>query len=397
MNINKSGYLKNSSTKDNDYNIIPSNLITTNGMEFPIFANGKLLMPDTGDYKFNSNFVVETPALKKGGMPYKSKKQRAYMHSQHPDIAKRWDKENPENAKSNKLPMYKKKHKGMQAGGSVFQNPGLPGALGAAGFGASLLSPHQQYMGTDENAPTMGLGDAFAGAKVGMAFGPVGAAIGGAAGLVKDAFDYTKDIKDYQQNVKDTQSRNKVMYEKTHHPYGQYGFMQGDARKNVYSLWDGGYVGGGNITLTDKMLPEIKDWKKGMDYPVLLNLHQETPDTKGKAKFIIKSAEYHDESKEHEMMGGGYVKKYDMGGGVPDNRMKGYYNAMANAQTSHGDVSISKQDGGQVPAELNELFERAMQESGGDEEKAKALVDKHVNNPHMEHNKKPVMRKKKRA
>lgn len=26
-------------------------------------------------------------------MPYKSVKQRAFMHAQHPDIAKRWDRE----------------------------------------------------------------------------------------------------------------------------------------------------------------------------------------------------------------------------------------------------------------------------------------------------------------
>ena len=26
-------------------------------------------------------------------MPYKSEKQRRFMHAKHPDIAKRWDKE----------------------------------------------------------------------------------------------------------------------------------------------------------------------------------------------------------------------------------------------------------------------------------------------------------------
>ena len=26
-------------------------------------------------------------------MPYKSEKQRRYMHAKHPEIAKRWDKE----------------------------------------------------------------------------------------------------------------------------------------------------------------------------------------------------------------------------------------------------------------------------------------------------------------
>lgn len=32
-------------------------------------------------------------------MPYKSKAQQRYMHAQHPDIAKRWDKETPDYSK----------------------------------------------------------------------------------------------------------------------------------------------------------------------------------------------------------------------------------------------------------------------------------------------------------
>lgn len=35
--------------------------ITTNGMAFPIHANGRLLYPNTGDYLFSGNTVVETP------------------------------------------------------------------------------------------------------------------------------------------------------------------------------------------------------------------------------------------------------------------------------------------------------------------------------------------------
>lgn len=34
-------------------------------------------------------------------MPFKSQKQRAFMYSQHPEIAKRWEKETP---KGKKLP-----------------------------------------------------------------------------------------------------------------------------------------------------------------------------------------------------------------------------------------------------------------------------------------------------
>jgi hypothetical protein len=41
-------------------------------------------------------------------MPYASKAQRGLMHLKHPEIAKRWDKENPANAKSKSLPEHKK-------------------------------------------------------------------------------------------------------------------------------------------------------------------------------------------------------------------------------------------------------------------------------------------------
>lgn len=40
-------------------------------------------------------------------VPYKSDAQRKFMHSQHPDIAKRWDKEYPD---QKGLPKKKNKH-----------------------------------------------------------------------------------------------------------------------------------------------------------------------------------------------------------------------------------------------------------------------------------------------
>jgi hypothetical protein len=64
--VNKTGYLKGAKTAKNPVNIIPSNLITTQGMAFPIKANGKTLYPNTGQYKFNTPYVVETP-LKQDG------------------------------------------------------------------------------------------------------------------------------------------------------------------------------------------------------------------------------------------------------------------------------------------------------------------------------------------
>jgi hypothetical protein len=40
-------------------------IITTNGMAFPILANGKKLFPNTGEYRFKEPFVEEIPLLQK--------------------------------------------------------------------------------------------------------------------------------------------------------------------------------------------------------------------------------------------------------------------------------------------------------------------------------------------
>jgi hypothetical protein len=63
--VNKTGYLKGTKTAKNSVNIIPSSLITTQGMAFPIKANGKTLYPNTGQYKFPTSPVVETPLKNK--------------------------------------------------------------------------------------------------------------------------------------------------------------------------------------------------------------------------------------------------------------------------------------------------------------------------------------------
>jgi hypothetical protein len=41
--------------------------ITTNGMAFPVLANGKKLFPNTGEYRFKESFVEEVPMYQKGG------------------------------------------------------------------------------------------------------------------------------------------------------------------------------------------------------------------------------------------------------------------------------------------------------------------------------------------
>jgi hypothetical protein len=73
--VNKTGYLKGAKTAKNPVNIIPSSLITTQGMAFPIKANGKTLYPNTGQYKFPTPNVVETPLKQKGVKKAKVEKE----------------------------------------------------------------------------------------------------------------------------------------------------------------------------------------------------------------------------------------------------------------------------------------------------------------------------------
>jgi len=42
-------------------------------------------------------------------MPFKSQKQRAFMYSQHPEIAKRWEKETPKKKLPEKVGKWKRK------------------------------------------------------------------------------------------------------------------------------------------------------------------------------------------------------------------------------------------------------------------------------------------------
>ena len=44
-------------------------------------------------------------------MPYKSDKQRKFMHAKHPEIAKRWDKETGGKVESKPKPKPKPKRK----------------------------------------------------------------------------------------------------------------------------------------------------------------------------------------------------------------------------------------------------------------------------------------------
>jgi hypothetical protein len=65
------GYLKSNLSNFTPKKVIQGDAngttITTNGMAFPILANGKKLFPNTGEYRFKESFVEEVPMYQKGG------------------------------------------------------------------------------------------------------------------------------------------------------------------------------------------------------------------------------------------------------------------------------------------------------------------------------------------
>lgn len=75
-NINATGYLDNSDTKHNPYNIIPSNNITMDGVSIPLMLmpdgdEARVVMPNSGEYNFpNSQYVTEIPLAQKGRVNY---------------------------------------------------------------------------------------------------------------------------------------------------------------------------------------------------------------------------------------------------------------------------------------------------------------------------------------
>jgi hypothetical protein len=61
------GYLISNLDNFTPKKVINSNYITTNNMAFPIEANGVVLYPNTGDYVFPTDKVIETPIMQAGG------------------------------------------------------------------------------------------------------------------------------------------------------------------------------------------------------------------------------------------------------------------------------------------------------------------------------------------
>jgi len=75
-NINNTGYLDNSDTKHNPYNVIPSNNITMDGVSIPLLLmpdgdKARVVMPHSGEYNFpNSQYVTEIPLAQQGAKVY---------------------------------------------------------------------------------------------------------------------------------------------------------------------------------------------------------------------------------------------------------------------------------------------------------------------------------------
>lgn len=65
--IDPNGYLESNLDNYTDQKIIPGGNITTEGMAFPIMANGQPLYPNTGEYQFDTPYVVEQPMMQQGG------------------------------------------------------------------------------------------------------------------------------------------------------------------------------------------------------------------------------------------------------------------------------------------------------------------------------------------
>lgn len=65
------GYLTSNLHNFTNKKVINSNHITTQGMAFPIKANGVTLFPNTGDFIFPTNKVTEKPLFQSGGYKYK--------------------------------------------------------------------------------------------------------------------------------------------------------------------------------------------------------------------------------------------------------------------------------------------------------------------------------------
>ena len=84
--INETGYLEGYSSDNNPMNIIPSNYITTNGMSRPISAMSDTgdyqnLYPNTGEYEFGGNYVMEQPLEYKSGGIYINPKNRGKFNA----------------------------------------------------------------------------------------------------------------------------------------------------------------------------------------------------------------------------------------------------------------------------------------------------------------------------
>ena len=103
------GYLNSNLHNFTPHKIINSSHITTNNMAFPIKANGKVLFPNTGDYIFPQNKVLEVPLFQKGGV----KKGYVYDPSSLPPAP---SYNNLAQTSYNIIPVYQPVAKNIQVG-----------------------------------------------------------------------------------------------------------------------------------------------------------------------------------------------------------------------------------------------------------------------------------------
>lgn len=130
--INRTGYLKGAGTNKNPVNIIPSAHITTEGMIGPISANGIVLHPDTGDYHFDTPYVIEKK-LQKGG---------------HTITTPRYLSTYPND--ENTLQPMKKSLRGKQSGGRHF-DPQLGNYMSNIYANGGLIPLGYPYRGYNDN------------------------------------------------------------------------------------------------------------------------------------------------------------------------------------------------------------------------------------------------------
>ncbi len=119
-------------------------------------------------------------------MPYKSKAQAAFMHINHPEIAKKWDKEYPSKHEGkSKLPEHVKKSTARLDIGALAKRAGMFDSIGR--LAQPLVSTATPYAATGMQGLRKAVGSTLGAGKVTSALGSAGKAVG----------QYGKDIAEH--------------------------------------------------------------------------------------------------------------------------------------------------------------------------------------------------------